>query len=412
MRSSKPPPPRIKLPLDQDVQSEFDQIVKGNVIIKRLSEKKYKITFSKISKFIKYQVWSDSSKTLNENRKVYYESARLWITKFNYLNASLSKDSNKPPLFKPTTIMEIGNDYYSFVIYEAKIIKDRVFFKVSTEEINLSNCASKKMLKLPCGRHSGVRFDIDPTPTAALSGDVDITALLNAGYINITSGTIGNAPVCTLLQNIFYPNITSFTWDVNDTLYTESYYILLDSNTLDPNNPFNIPFTNNGTINFASSSNSNPETGALSVAIFINTGNIFVEEGNSFAVTSGPFNNSGNIYLNNNTNDTISYNNLTGSNFLYSQTGEYFTNSGTIVLNDFNLSINTPFINTGKIQTGDSTLMFERCFYQNGTLIGPLNPLINNNGYTVNNGTVTAGYINYYYMYTNTTPPPSPPPSC
>ena len=29
----------------------FDQVVKGNVDIKQLSKKKYKITFSKISKF-------------------------------------------------------------------------------------------------------------------------------------------------------------------------------------------------------------------------------------------------------------------------------------------------------------------------------------------------------------------------
>jgi len=399
------PPPRIKLPLEQDVQSEFDQIVKGNVIIKRLSEKKYKITFSKISKFIKYQVWSDSSKTLNENRKVYYESARLWITKFNYLNASLSKDSNKPPLFKPTTIMEIGNDYYSFVIYEAKIIKDRVFFKVSTEEINLSNCASKKMLKLPCGRHSGVRFDIDPTPIATLSGDVDITALLNAGYIYITSGTIGKDPTCTLLKTINYPNITSFTWGVSDTLNTESYYIWLDSNTLDPNHQFNIPFTNNGTIVFSSSS-----TGGLSVAIFNNTGNIFFE-GTTFRVTTGPFNNSGYIALYNNTNYSINgYNELVTLNLLNSQTGECFTNSGTIYLNKYSLNINTPFTNTGIINVADSTLMFELPFYQNGTLNGgPLNPLINGN---VDNGKVTAGYINYYYLYTKTTPPPSPQPSC
>jgi len=396
-------PPRIELPLGKDVQSEFDQIVKGNVIIKRLSEKKYKITFSKISKFIKYQVWSDSSKTLNENRKVYYESARLWITKFNYLNASLSKDSNKPPLFKPTTIMEIGNDYYSFVIYEAKIIKDRVFFKVSTEEINLSNCASKKMLKLPCGRHSGVRFDIDGTPTATLSGNVDTNTLLSAGYIS--SGTNGY----TLLQSINYPNLNSFTWNANNTLYAELNYILLDTNTLDPNNQFNIPFINNGTIIFASSSSSTETEGGLSVPIFTNTGNISVE-GNIFlfAVTTGPFNNSGSISLNNNTNYTINnYNELSTQNFLFSSTGECFTNSGTIALNNYNLDVNTLFTNTGTITVTNSTLMFDVSFYQNGTLNGGplnLNPLING---PVANGIIKAGYINYYYMYTNQTPPNS-----
>ena len=141
------------------VLPEFDQVVKGNVDIKQLSKKKYKITFSEISKFLKYQTWSDSSKKLNENRKVYYQDAKLWIKKFNLINTEL-KASNKP-LFTPTTVMEIGNKKYLFVIDEAKLSKGRVVFKVSTEEIKLSSGTSKKLLKLPRGHHDGVRFDID-----------------------------------------------------------------------------------------------------------------------------------------------------------------------------------------------------------------------------------------------------------
>ena len=55
---------------------EFDQVVKGNVNIKQLGKNKYKITFSKISKFLKYQTWSDSSKRLNDNRSAYYQKAK------------------------------------------------------------------------------------------------------------------------------------------------------------------------------------------------------------------------------------------------------------------------------------------------------------------------------------------------
>ena len=36
---------------------EFDQVVEGNIDIKQLSKNKYQITFSKISKFLKYQIW-------------------------------------------------------------------------------------------------------------------------------------------------------------------------------------------------------------------------------------------------------------------------------------------------------------------------------------------------------------------
>lgn len=143
--------------------ASFDQVVEGNIDIKQLSKKKYKITFNKIDKFLKYQTWSDTSKTLNENRSVYYQNSKQWIQRFNSLNASL-KVSDKP-LFRPSTVMKICSKKYLFVIYEAKLNnKDRVVFKVSTEEIKLSPGTSKKLLKLPHGRHDGARFDIDDIP--------------------------------------------------------------------------------------------------------------------------------------------------------------------------------------------------------------------------------------------------------
>ena len=112
-------------------------------------------------------MWSDSSKSLNENRTVFYQKAKLWIQNFNLSNDSL-KASDKP-LFTPTTVMEIGNKKYVFVIHKAKLnSKGHVVFKVSTEEIKLSE---KKMLKLPCGHHDGVRFDIDIRPSKPILCD-------------------------------------------------------------------------------------------------------------------------------------------------------------------------------------------------------------------------------------------------
>jgi ABC-type amino acid transport substrate-binding protein len=135
----------------------YDQVVKGNVYIKQLSKNKYKITFRKVDNFLKYQVWSDSSKNLNERR---IEKAKLWIQNFNLLNANLKKLGK--PLFTPTTVMEIGNNKYVFVLDKAKLnCKDRIVFNVSTKEIVLLNGTSKKMLKIPCEHHDGVRFDID-----------------------------------------------------------------------------------------------------------------------------------------------------------------------------------------------------------------------------------------------------------
>jgi tagatose-1,6-bisphosphate aldolase len=55
---------------------EFDQIVKGNVNIKKLSKQRYRITFSKIGKFLVYQVWDkDDVNKMNAKRQVGYVSA-------------------------------------------------------------------------------------------------------------------------------------------------------------------------------------------------------------------------------------------------------------------------------------------------------------------------------------------------
>jgi hypothetical protein len=192
-----PPPPPSR---------DFDQVVKGDINIKQLSKKKYKITFSKIGKFLIYQTWSDSSKPLNDDRSVYYQKAKLWINNFNYLNESL-KASNKP-LFTPTTVMEIGNNKYIFVLNKAKLTrKGHVVFKVSTKEIRSSD---KKLLKLPHGHHDGVRFDIDewvwvvpdtrpdPTPTG-LTWQVLPSTAVNEQVNPYLTYTINERPVGSLM---------------------------------------------------------------------------------------------------------------------------------------------------------------------------------------------------------------------
>jgi len=199
-----PPPPFIPTS-----SPKFDQVVEGNVDIKQLSKKKYKITVSEISKFLKYQVWSASSKKLNEERSVFYQKANKWIKNFNSLNAAL-KASNKP-LFTPTTVMEIDDNKYVFVIDKAKLKKshkdhndhkddkDHVVFTVSTKEIESSE---KKLLKLPSGKHDGVRFDVDSESLeqiifpvgsnmfliGAVIGDVFVNWKLLGNYNNSING--------------------------------------------------------------------------------------------------------------------------------------------------------------------------------------------------------------------------------
>ena len=141
----------------------FDQIVKGNVSIKKSksSKDRYTITFSKIGKFLLYQVWDKDSVNLNKKRKVGYLSAKEWVKDFKKGNERL--EENGKLLFRPTTIMETeDDDIYAFVIHKACLNSHgQVVFTVSTKEISLQNNTSKKLLRIPCGKFNNARFDID-----------------------------------------------------------------------------------------------------------------------------------------------------------------------------------------------------------------------------------------------------------
>jgi len=140
-----------------------DQIVKGNVIIKKLSKYRYRITFSKIGKFLIYQVWNkDNANNMNDKRGVGYASAKQWVKYVNIFNKNL--EDNGKPLFTPTTVMETKDFYnYAFVIHKIYLNSyGKVVFTVSTKEISLEkNNTSKKMIHLPQGKINNVRFDID-----------------------------------------------------------------------------------------------------------------------------------------------------------------------------------------------------------------------------------------------------------
>jgi hypothetical protein len=160
---------------------EFDQIVKGNVSIKKLSKYRYRITFSKIGKFLVYQVWDkDNAMNLNSNRSVFYLSAKEWVKNFNNMNRDLKQ--KKKPLFTPTTIMETECDRnFAFVIHKAYLNKSgHIVFTVSTKEIKVenNNISSKKLIKIPRGKFNNMRFDID----AASNGDGIVFNKSNCGY--------------------------------------------------------------------------------------------------------------------------------------------------------------------------------------------------------------------------------------
>jgi hypothetical protein len=122
----------------------------------------YRITFSKIGKFLMYQVWNkDNTMNQNDKRAVFNLSAKKWVNIFIKVNKDLKEDGN--PLFTPTTIMETEDEeQYAFVIRNVYFDSHkRVVFTVSTKEIYLANNCSKDLIQIPCGNFTNMRFDID-----------------------------------------------------------------------------------------------------------------------------------------------------------------------------------------------------------------------------------------------------------
>lgn len=200
---------------------EYDQILSGDVTIEKVKSAEYthKITFSKknISKVLMYQVWSDSSVELNNNRIVKELNAATWVRRaFQIENGSLDNlsrdcdvvkvaynpvicwDGKKYPNsviascagqtrcvsftdipYTPTTVMELDDGEcpyhhkaskqnecrHVFVIKRALVKKSgQVVFYVSSENIVLPTNPNKevKLLKtIPTGSYHRARFDID-----------------------------------------------------------------------------------------------------------------------------------------------------------------------------------------------------------------------------------------------------------
>jgi len=140
------------------MSKSFDFVVKAKkVVIKKQGDHKYKVKLAGISDFLKYQAWSKNN--INGDHSVSLVSSKDWV-KNNFTSSN-----NFQPSFTPTTIMEVGNTKYCFVIenatYNNKNKKYNTVFNVSTNQI-VRNNISKHLLKLPINKKlNNVRFDID-----------------------------------------------------------------------------------------------------------------------------------------------------------------------------------------------------------------------------------------------------------
>jgi hypothetical protein len=184
MSAPAPTPAPTPTPTPAAPKRKFDQVLSGDVTIKKICNSdndEYKITFSKkkkdISKVLMYQVWSDSNtpegKYLNEHREVFEVKATKWV------KVAFPNPPSAVP-FTPTCVMELDDgecpihhhkgkhcDHsecrHVFVINRAKVKDGHVVFYVSSKDIdkNSTNKVIEKIKKIPQGEFHHARFDID-----------------------------------------------------------------------------------------------------------------------------------------------------------------------------------------------------------------------------------------------------------
>ena len=129
----------------------FDQIIKGEVFIKKENCNNYTITFqSNKYLFLVYQIFSYDSPAENKDRSIENVSQKTWVKEF--------QESNYSDDFTPTTIMQFEDKMYVFVINNVKIYNGKMIFYVSSETIN--NMTNNIKEDLPTGK-CFARFDID-----------------------------------------------------------------------------------------------------------------------------------------------------------------------------------------------------------------------------------------------------------
>lgn len=180
----------------------FDFVVKAKkVVIKKQGDNKYKVKLAGLGDFLKYQVWSNTNaNNINGDRSVSLVNAKDWV-KNNFgsnldglTEANISQPfttntildipekifgNSLPVSFTPTTIMEVGNKKYIFVIedatYNINKKKYNTVFYISTKQI-VKNNVSKHLVKLPINKKlNNVRFDIGSSDNLSIT--VNLTTM-------------------------------------------------------------------------------------------------------------------------------------------------------------------------------------------------------------------------------------------
>jgi hypothetical protein len=182
------------------MSKSFDFVVEAKeVIIEKKCHNKYQVKMRGVGDFLKYQTWSSTNtNNVNSKRSVSFVNAKNWV-KDNFPKKLINPTYDElqqvfaqfvpgvvlpaipnppnnvtsgPTFFTPTTVMEVGNKKYIFVIESATYNKDKKYntvLNVSTTQI-VKNNITKDLVKLPVNKKlNNVRLDIDSSDNVILN---------------------------------------------------------------------------------------------------------------------------------------------------------------------------------------------------------------------------------------------------
>lgn len=131
----------------------YDSTLNANISICKKKDY-YEIIFSHTGDITVYQVWSEESPLLNNQRIILTYNAEEWVTTFE--------------IIERTCLMETTKCKYAFVIKNIELRNGKMIWKVSTKEIiDKSKNVSKK---LPTGNLKKVRIDVDAIVVGTQTG--------------------------------------------------------------------------------------------------------------------------------------------------------------------------------------------------------------------------------------------------
>ena len=127
----------------------YDQVIKADINVCKVSETKFRILLRKVSKVILFQVWSKCL-AKDQNRTILVSDEERWLK--NFCNDKRKYGTT------PTAVLEVCDNFWGFVIIDAYFKNGKLVLVVDTSNI-LNGTGTDNNITPGC--YKNARFSID-----------------------------------------------------------------------------------------------------------------------------------------------------------------------------------------------------------------------------------------------------------